>query len=114
MGDRANIVVKSGEEQVVLYSHWGGSDMPETLRAALERGKSRWEDFQYLTRIIFCQMVPVKYWAELTGVGITNEVYDNERPIITVNVDEKTVQIGDNPPVSFDAFVGAGAGAAEW
>lgn len=111
MGDRANIVVKSGEEQVVLYSHWGGHELPETLRAALERGRDRWDDFQYLTRIIFCQMVPVKHWNESTDFGITGKVYDNERPIITVNADENTVQFGDKPPVSFEAFVGAGPAA---
>jgi len=105
MGDRANIVVKRGEEQVVLYTHWNGSELPETLRLALKRGESRWHDFQYLTRIIFCQMIPSEYWAETTGFGISCKIYDNEYEIITVDVDKRTVQIGGGKPVSFAKYV---------
>jgi len=105
MGDRANIVVKSGDEQVVLYTHWGGSELPETLRLALERGKDRWDDFQYLTRIIFCQMIPAKYWEDTSGFGITCKIYDNEHEIITVDADKRTVQIGESEPLSFADYV---------
>ena len=45
MGDRGNIVFKYTDgNKIYFYSHWGGSDLKETLRQALIRGKERWED----------------------------------------------------------------------
>ena len=57
MGDRGNIIVKDGNSEVYLYTHWTGSDLPDVLRSALKRGKSRWNDGPYLARIIFCEIV---------------------------------------------------------
>jgi hypothetical protein len=103
MGDRASIVVKSGEERVCLYTHWSGSDLPNTLQNALARGESRWGDFQYLSRIIFCEMVGAN-WADLTGYGISQQVHDGGSRVIMVDVDAQTVQIQDNPPVPFAEY----------
>lgn len=112
MGDRANVVVKSGSEQVVLYTHWAGSELPEIVKAAMLRGKQRWDDFQYLTRIIFCQMVPQKYWEELTGYGITTQIHDGNRQVIVVDCDAGTVTVGQKEPMPFDSF--AALVTAEW
>jgi hypothetical protein len=90
MGDRANIIVKSGSERVCLYTHWAGSNLPKTLKSALKRGKSRWDDFQYLTRIIFCEMIGDDTKG-LTGFGITQDIHDNENEILEVNIDNQTV-----------------------
>lgn len=57
MGDRANIVVKCDDEQVVFYTHWSGYRIANILANALRRGRGRWNDFQYLNRIIFCEMI---------------------------------------------------------
>jgi len=102
MGARANIVVKSDGEQVCLYSHWGGSELADDLKNALKKGK-RWDDFQYLTRIIFCEMVKNNI-SEETGFGITQEVHDNEYPVIYVNADLQLVTI-DGVETSFSDFI---------
>jgi len=104
MGDRANIVIKSDGEQVCLYTHWEGTELPETLRTALTCAQTRWNDFQYLTRIIFCTMVRDR-WQETTGFGITQNIHDNEHPIIVVDVDAQTVAIGDSVPQSFSDYI---------
>lgn len=57
MGDRANVVVIDGDEQVCLYTHWNGYEVAEVLQNALKRGKERWAQAPYLARIIFCDMV---------------------------------------------------------
>lgn len=109
MGDRANIVVKQADEQVCLYAHWAGSELPATLQKALQRGKERWDDFQYLTRIIFCEMVPARYLAELTGYGITQVPHDGDDRVITVDVAAQTVQMPDRQAVTFADFAANGA-----
>ena len=106
MGDRGNIFVRSqyqqpepeeGEEReplgVYLYSHWGGSELPLALKAALSR-KQRWDDGPYLTRIIFDEMTKGQQGEE-TGFGISCVLCDNEHPIIRVDPGNQTVSFGE-------------------
>lgn len=92
MGDRVNIVVKGSNEQIVLYIHWNGIGFLIVLQDALNRGEDRWDDFQYLTRIIFSEMIQDDI-LENTGYGITTTVWDGEDSIITVDVDNQTVTL---------------------
>ena len=55
MGDRGQILIK--DSGVYLYTHWCGYELQGVLKTALERGEERWDDPEYLTRIIFCQML---------------------------------------------------------
>ena len=85
MGDRANVVVLgTGPSPVYLYTHWGGSELPATLQAALKRGEGRWTDPSYLARIIFCEMVAGREQSEL-GYGISTAITDNSYPLLVVN-----------------------------
>ncbi len=92
MGDRGNVFFVGGKvgksfEGVYMYSHWGGGVLPAIVRAALERGKGRWGDPQYLARIIFCEMIQEDVLSE-TGFGLGTEIGDNEHPIVRID-DEK-------------------------
>lgn len=109
MGDRANVVVKTGNEQVCLYTHWCGSDLPDILRAALKRGKDRWTDSQYLTRIIFCEMVKSDAMGT-TGFGISQSIGDGSDRVLWVDVRSETVQVNGRAPVSFVDFVAGNVG----
>lgn len=82
MGDRANIIV-DGEytDPVFLYTHWRGYATPGILQAALSRGRGRWGDTSYLTRIIFCELIG-KDTDGLTGFGISTRICDNNRPLL--------------------------------
>lgn len=54
MGDRANVYIREDQTHgIYLYTHWGSSELPETVRTALARHE-RWSDTPYLARIIFC------------------------------------------------------------
>lgn len=94
MGDRANVeVVQHGPEgakgSVFLYTHWFGTELPKTLQRALKR-RERWDDEQYLARIIFCEMVGKDIKGE-TGFGISSFVGDGGRWVLTVDCKRKTV-----------------------
>ena len=113
MGDRRNVVVVFDDENsVALYSHWGGSDLPETLASALSRGTGRWTDPTYLTRIIFSEMIEGDVKGE-TGYGIEpirtgSSHYCEASPGYDLLVDarEGTVEV-DGKTFTFDAFVKA-------
>ncbi len=97
MGDRANIVIEADEKSafphpVFFYTHWRGSEARLTLQAALIRGKGRWDDEQYLARIIFCEMIQANP-LELTSYGISTRICDNEHPLVCVRVGEQKVQL---------------------
>ena len=98
--------MKQGTGQVCLYTHWAGTALPQTLRAALIRGKGRWDDDPYLTRIIFCEMIQHCVLDD-TGYGISPEIGDGDNQVLRVDVANQTVQVGQAPLVSFADYVAA-------
>lgn len=92
MGDRANIYLIDNDPQhgIYLYTHWGGTELPEDLRLALEFGRERWTDPQYLARIIASRVFEGMN-NSTTGGGISTVLCDNEHPIIVVDLRERTV-----------------------
>lgn len=107
MGDRANVFVHDGDNAgVYLYTHWSGSKLPETVRAALTRGSSRWGDDQYLNRIIFAEMTQEADWADTCGYGISAYCGEGGNRIIDVDTSAQTVRLPDaSGPVSFADYV---------
>jgi hypothetical protein len=124
MGDRANTVVLDTftDEAVFLYGHWSGSDLPETVRKALDStaGRSRWKDSAYLARIVFDAMSAGEQGAE-TGFGIATRPPDNEYDFIVLSCKDQLVyrlarnsyepgQLGqelglkDSPSISFSDY----------
>jgi hypothetical protein len=89
MGDRGNIVVRGHGSEVFLYTHWHGYDVPELARRALAK-RWRWNDPQYLTRIVFDTMTEGQSGEE-TGFGITSVLCDNGHPLFIVDCDKQQV-----------------------
>lgn len=115
MGDRGQIAIKDreiGGEQVrvYLYTHWHGYDLIDMLKDALLRGKNRWDDPCYLSRIIFCQMVR-GHEMEETGFGIDCAMHgDVEHPVPVLDCDTQMItwegpHANDKAPVSFADFI---------
>lgn len=100
MGDRANVYIRNNNDHgVYLYTHWGGSNLPETVRAALARSQGRWQDDPYLARIIFCEMLgdDTSDWRGTTGYGISAVIGDNEHPIIVVDPNRQALGFAPEP-----------------
>jgi len=120
MGNRANVYIinQLPDKGVYLYSHWGGDSLIETVRDALASGpgRHRWNDYSYLTRIIFCKMVGDNIDGEL-NYGISAVLCDNEHPIIVLNCEEQKIGLAKEPRkynhaqpmpntwISFDSFI---------
>lgn len=95
MGDRGNIVIKQNDRNqsapyLYFYTHWAGSEIARTLQDALKRGKDRWDDEQYLSRIIFCEMIKGDV-LKTDGYGISTYMGDNEHDFLVVDSNKQTV-----------------------
>lgn len=95
MGDRGNIFFVDdarGDEWtgIYMYTHWSGVELPSIVKAALERGRDRWGDSQYLGRILFCELVKDAPM-DTTGFGLSTQIGDNEHLIVRVNDAEQRV-----------------------
>src|SRR5437660_5047331 len=97
MGDRGQILMKNSS--VTLYSHWGASKLVEDGKSALQR-KARWDDEEYLTRIIFCQMIKGDEDGE-TGYGISTSIHSDIWRLISIDVIGQTIEVKDNEKVDF-------------
>ena len=98
MGDRRNVIIKDGDDDVgvALYTHWAGTELPDTLRESMKRGKGRWDDAPYLARIIFCDMVSGSLKDE-TGYGLSagNRLCEGSERDITLDVAQQQIQLGE-------------------
>lgn len=93
MGDRANVYVHHGAQPgVYLYTHWEGSELPQTVVSALQRGRPRWDDDAYLARIIFSEMIRDDIDGE-TGYGISAYPPDGDDRIVDVDTESQTVRL---------------------
>lgn len=108
MGDRANVLAivegPEGPQGIYLYTHSSGYRWPEALRQALEIGKGRWGDDQYLMRILISQMFMEIHDWEIGG-GVSLVIGDNSYPIITADLINQTVTIEGGPTLSFADYV---------
>lgn len=127
MGDRRNVVVKFDQEKAVaLYTHWSGSELPQTLARGLDAGKGRWDDPTYLTRILFCNMIAAPDSPDLhadvfgeLGYGIEpltspeSSDYCESSPgyDLFVDVPARSVFLGEDV-YSFEGFVSTFGGAS--
>jgi hypothetical protein len=104
MGDRANVCVRQNESDsgVYLYTHWTGYSLPNQLQGALAK-RWRWDDAQYLTRIIFDAMTEDSHGQE-TGYGITSQVWDGDGRVLVVDCESQTVRCG-NKSWSFTDYI---------
>lgn len=91
MGCRGQIAVQQGNGRVYLYTHWTGDQVEEVLRSALRRSVGRWDVDEYITRIIFCELVKGDENG-LTGYGIGLAQHgDTEYPIPVLNTETQTI-----------------------
>lgn len=94
MGDRANIVIRDPDAKGVdlyLYGHWSGGTYEQAARAALSRGRGRWDDGSYLARIVFQDLVGDDRGT--TGFGIAaGYAPDNEHDFLVLDVGAQRVR----------------------
>lgn len=104
MGDRGSVYFE--QTGVRLYTHSGGHRLFRDVANALKRGKSRWNDPEYLARIIFDEMVGADSGQTTIGYGIdTTDARENTH--VVLNTDNKRVTDCSSGgwPSTFDGFI---------
>jgi len=94
MGNRAQVLIE--DTGVWLYTHWGADELPELVREILKRGE-RWDDPEYLARMIFSRMIRDDIDGEL-GFGIGTRQHSDVYRVVMINCELKqvTLMIGDS------------------
>ena len=104
MGDRANVKWVDNGGSFHFYTHWTGSDLEVNVANALVRGRSRWDDGIYLSRIVFSEMIKDEV-LEQTGYGISTFVGDGGDRIVEINSETKVITDFNDREYTYEEFV---------
>jgi hypothetical protein len=90
MGCRGQVKIKDdcGNGSVYLYTHWGAEELKEDVALVLARGK-RWDDCEYLARMIFDQMKGNDFGS--TGFGIGTSEHGDIEELIMIDCENQQV-----------------------
>jgi hypothetical protein len=91
MGDRGQVYVK--DSGVYLYTHWSATELVDVVKRAIAK-RWRWNDDEYLTRIIFEEMTKGERDTE-TGYGIGTGKHSDVWRFITVDCSKQLVTVED-------------------
>ena len=109
MGARTNFVIRHNSDEnqnIIIYSHWGGDSGVETMRNALAAAKPRWNDTSYAVRILIDQITK-EGRDEETGFGIYvgDEItHEEQYPYKEIDLVNQTVTYGEME-MTFDEFL---------
>jgi hypothetical protein len=86
-----NINKDSGQVEIVgpygrvyLYTHSGAGSLVNDIHSVLSM-RQRWDDPDYLAKMVFCKMVPVECWNTDLGFGIGTQLYADVNLLITLD-----------------------------
>ena len=103
MAISANIHIVHKDGGIYFYSHLDGGRIPKLVAMALDRGRNRWNDEQYLARIIFSEMVKDDVMG-LTNYGIG--VTPCEETIMDIDMPNQEVHLRKTGEVwNYDNFI---------
>jgi len=96
MGDRGQVKIigtdNAESPNLYFYTHWGATSLENYVSDALDRGRGRWNDKEYLNRIIFSEMIKDEVLSDI-GFGIGFELHGDTWKLVVVNHLDKTVGI---------------------
>jgi hypothetical protein len=96
--------------RVYLYTHRTAHTLVSEVYDALSQQK-RWDDPDYLSKMVFCRMIPLECWKEETGFGIGTQLYADVNLLVTLDTVKQTITIQsasnlhDKFHMSFSEFI---------
>ena len=79
---------------VFLYTHDNAKFLVEDVHTALSK-RVRWDDPDYLARIIFCNMLVKEDWDKETGYGIGSQMYADINLLIRIDIAKQKIEINN-------------------
>jgi hypothetical protein len=112
-----DININSGQVEIIspfgrvyLYTSKTAKTLVSTVYDTLSLNK-RWDDPDYLSRLIFCRMVPMESWESDTGFGIGTQLYVDTNLLISIDTVKQSIAISsfgsgvDDVKMSIEDFV---------
>lgn len=93
MGSRAQVKILMDDSSIYLYTHWGAEEIEATVKKAIAK-KWRWDDPEYLARIIYDEMLDGETGNE-TGFGIGVSEHGDIEKLIIVDSSEQKITVRD-------------------
>ena len=90
----AQIEIKNEFGSVYLYTHDLAHDLMHIINDVLSK-RERWDDADYLSRMLFCRMVPCEQWNKTTGFGIGTQMYADIRFLVVLDTVKKRLTINN-------------------
>jgi len=78
------IEIKGPYGSVFLYTHDLAHNILHIVYDVLNR-KTKWDDPDYLSRMLFCKLVPPELWNSDKGFGIGTQMYHDIKLLITID-----------------------------
>lgn len=78
--------------RVYLYTHATADHLVADVYAALAM-RQRWDDADYLAKMVFCRMTPLECWQSDGGFGIGTQLYADTNLLITLDTTDETITI---------------------
>ena len=106
--------------RVYLYSHNTADELIAVVDEVLSR-KVRWNDPDYLTKMLFCRMIPQDKWNDELGFGIGTQLYTDVNMLLSLDTVHQTIKISsafetyvsNTISMSFEDFINKYANNAE-
>ncbi len=108
MGDRRMTEIQTEDGSLYLYSHWGGTEMPDDAIAAIIHSRERWHDQSYAVAMMLDKF-------NVSGIMLkpnSEDEYNDDTPSIVIDLNGKRLTIVDtnqpekNSDRSFDEIAG--------
>jgi hypothetical protein len=81
--------------RVYIYTHSSASKLVAEVHEVLSR-KKRWDDPDYLTRMIVCGIIPYDQWNSEFGYGIGTQLYVDINLLISIDTTHQTISISSH------------------
>jgi hypothetical protein len=104
--------------RVYLYTHSHSDKLISDVYAALKKGV-RWDDADYLAKMVFCHMLPLECWQDEIGFGIGTTLYADIDLLVTLDTTKQVISVTSTLDKSyrysatFDSFVSGYSHTAE-
>lgn len=104
--------------RIYLYAHHTAEELIREVHQALSL-KTRWNDPDYLAKLVFCRMVPLELWKEEGGFGIGTQLYADINLLVSLDTTRQVITIQSAQDKhqryceSFQNFVTSFSGSAE-
>lgn len=96
--------------RVYLYTHDTARNLLANVYNILSKER-RWDDPDYLSRMIFCEMIPEALWNTETGFGIGTQLYADVELLVSLDIVNQKITVSsglhefDNFSMTFKEFL---------